>query len=327
MSALFNVQPHTRGLNETYHWFNPTTEAFCPKCQGALTECEMYRFKGDQQFWENMFAHYAEEQYDTETHVLVDASKNVGSMFNQMPPVPDEYRHQVIILSKNPHEFAWSYQKHHENEEVGYCMLSWAEIYSTVVRFMDAASQWCREDIVMPKWVKNVPIIHSNDIAVVTYRDLASNPVETMRKLCAKLEVPFDEDRTADPWAETTDTCMVGGNNSIYAQHARADHFFNCTHDYSMYLGEKYKGKKGQVFLDEQWRRDIRFRQTCSAYYTRQKGGKFVEQINDVAKRIGYPDGCRGFNLDLTPKHKARRKPSVDAGDGEAPDPLPQAPS
>jgi len=217
-------------MNEVYHWFNPDTEAYCPKCQGALTECAMYRFKNDPDFWESMFDYYNSGDFDTETHTLVDASKNIGSMFNQMPVVPKKYRQQIIVLSKNPHEFAWSFMKHHGNEEAGYCMLSWAEIYSTIVKLMDMATQWGREYIEPPQWVKNLPMIHSNDVIPVTYRDLASDPVEGMRRICRRLRLPFNAARAANPWAEPTDTCMVGGNNSVYAQHTKGEHFFNCTH-------------------------------------------------------------------------------------------------
>lgn len=288
LNHLLDAQPGVRGISEAYHWFNPKTDAYCPKCEGPLKGCHMDKYRDDQDFWKHMF----EEVYPKD-EVICDTSKHPGILWRHIPMVPEEYLCQVIILSKNPHEFAWSYLGHSPGDEVGKAMLLWLGCYDLGLKFINAGLDHTRhrED----HW--RVPRLSARDICKVSYRELALDHVGTVRRICEQLRLPFDEEATKNPWAVPTDTCMVGGNNAVYAQRVNSQEFFNCEGKHLGYLDDKYKNKQGVVFLDEQWRSDGRFKKLCREYY--QIRNVLYEPMDAVAKNIGYDRGCEGFVEDL----------------------------
>jgi hypothetical protein len=288
LNHLLDVQPGVRGISEAYHWFNPQSVAYCPKCEGPLKQCEMYKYKDDQQIWKHLF----EEQYPDDD-VIVDTSKHPGLLWRRIPAVPDEYRCQVIVLSKMPHEFSYSYIKHNPDDEVGRAMLLWLGCYDAGLKFLEAGLDHTRKHAAH----YNVPKLSARDICKVSYRELALDHVGTVRRICDQLDLPFDEEATKNPWDVPTDTCMVGGNNAVYAQRTKNEEFFRAEGAHMGYLDDKYRGKQGVVFLDEQWRKDGRYRKICNDYYTIRN--VFYDPFDAVAKGIGYARGCEGFVEDL----------------------------
>jgi hypothetical protein len=220
---------------------------------------------GDDNFWADAFACYPE------TEVLVDASKHPSLMVDYMPPVPAEYPTSHFVLSKLPHEFAWSYTRH-SLTEVGLAFVRWVEVY---------------------KCIRDFACERLDPIVTLNYVELASKPGETIRKLCEHLSVTFDEVACADPWGREITTCMLGGNNAVYAQVDKGSNLF----DDPTYLSGKYLGKRGQVFLDEQWKTDLVFVAKCLDYY---RSPQFMGTINELLNFLGYTKTVDDYISELT---------------------------
>lgn len=272
LNRLMNVQAGVRGLSEAWHWFNPDTDAYCPNCKGPMTTCHMAEYRNKQDFWQRMFDKYPD------TYALVDTSKHPSLIWGKMPPVPAEYRQQIILLTKSPHEFAWSYVKHKPQANVAEAFRTWIEVHQCILRYVFVAIG--KNENVQLK--HHVTPIAKEDVVSVRYKDLTQDTYQAVSNILIKLGMIYDFDTEIDKWCEPSDTCMLGGNNAIYAQGVAETKFFASE---STYLGGKYADKKGVIFYDDQWKTDLRFVEDCIRLYRDAGMSVAIQELSDL---LGY---------------------------------------
>jgi hypothetical protein len=295
LNHLLDAQPGVRGLSEASCWFLPHTKAWCSRCYGPITECVNYpRLGGKPDFYQRLFDLYPD------AHTVVNCAKHPSLLFRIMPLPPPKIPCRCVLLSKMPHEFAWSYRQH-EGGDPAAGILGWIEIYEWILACLKAAD--ARDEDFF--YYLRLPVIAAADVLRLSYRQLALEPAAAVERICRKWSIPFDEEAATNPWARPSDTCMVGGNTAVYAQRVTTPHFF----EDPSYLGGKYVGKRHTIFLDRQWRSDRQFVDACRECYDnpRLRAG-----IDALATDLGYPRGTAAFAEDL-----AQEDRGADPRDGQ----------
>jgi hypothetical protein len=233
LNSLLDAQPATRGLGEAVHLIDKPTNAWCSHCRKHIDQCQLQSNIDRDAFYQSAFRYYADAE------VLVNSSKHWGLCFGHMPLPPREYRLRLIILSKSLQEFSYSYAAHNACDwREGFT--KWTEFYERLFFHLDQpqASETHREIHLR---------LRPKDIYLVTYRKLATDPLATVHSICRDLDLPFDPTFRSRLWQ--SDTCMIGGNNAIYAQQTNNGAFFSA----SEYLGGKYNGRQRDIFYDDAW--------------------------------------------------------------------------
>lgn len=270
LNHLLDQQPGIRGLSEAHNWFRDS-QAYCPKCKGRAMDCPNYqKFAGKGDFWNLQFAEYPD------SHTLVASTKYPEASWGIVPKPDATVTCGVIILSKTPHSFAWSALRHNPENNPLRAMRSWYHTHKNILWSLDDAATGQRTTPWSATYTP--PPISPRDVAVVTYQALATQPHETVEAICTHFGLKYT--RPASLFTPS-DTCMLGGNNALYAQAVADDAFF--AQD-SQYLDGKYRGKKGLVFLDEQWRGNRTFTAECQAAYNDPQ----LRKLLAVCEKIGY---------------------------------------
>lgn len=252
LNAILSTQPKLAGLGEVAHLRNlGQTNAWCSRCRKPAQECRLAQATDPRRFFGSLFDEYPY------ANALIDFSKHWSLILNGYAPEP-QYRVQVILLSKAPHEFAYSFLGHNPQQRVVDGFRDWFRIYEFLLERLDQLCTYSHHCV--RRWP--APAINPDDVLRATYCQAVMEPAQTVMRICQFLDTPFDPQALAD-WTHPRN-CIIGGNTAVYAQMAGNRGFFGQD---SSYLKGKYAGKYGRIFVDDQWRQDERFKRECRAQY------------------------------------------------------------
>lgn len=257
LNSLLDTQPQTRGIGEAVHLLKRPTNAWCSRCQGPVEGCLLEQAVRPSEFYESVFEAYPD------ANTIVNSSKNWKLCFQAMP-IPDEsFRLRMVLLSKTPEEFAHSFTVH-EPCAFESAFDIWYAVYERLIGNLERVLNQQPNDEVQAALAGR---ICREDIHFVGYRDLAAATDQTMQSLCDGLELSLDENYRQHLWRG--DTCVIGGNNAIYAQRTENNSFFDGQPEY---LNGKYDGRRGSIFYDDQWRRSAELRRTADQWRKSESG-------------------------------------------------------
>jgi hypothetical protein len=106
LKLLLDALPGVSGLGEAVHLSHPDGPAHCNLCRRGVRDCAIARRVDANRFYASLFDVYAG------CTVLVDSSKSLASCVGAHPVEP-QFACKAVLLSKSPHEFAWSWIGHH----------------------------------------------------------------------------------------------------------------------------------------------------------------------------------------------------------------------
>lgn len=260
LNLLLNTQPRVAGIGEGWQvWRSGRTDAPCTRCLRPVNDCDFYRD------WQGgPFYHYCLDRY--RAHVVVDASKSAEWLLAK--PFEPAYEHRVIVLSKAPHEAAWSLIQHARHD-------TWdPEWEGNLSRFRGplAGAVDLAYGSYFAEYREHLQCLHTaaqicnTAIRAVTYRDLATRPEGVIAELCDWIGVQFSVDALrADLWR--TQTHIVGGNPAILSEVTQDALPVPC--DRSIYLGGKYPARRGRIEYDDTWTEQAGFLAECRSAYRR----------------------------------------------------------
>ncbi len=259
LNLLLDTQPRVRGIGEGWQVYrNGKTDAPCSECRRPVNDCDFYRdYQGGPFYWYSALRYRAE--------VIVDASKSAEWLLDK--PFEDRFEHRVIVLSKAPHEAAWSLIQHARYDE-------WDPDYAgNLARFREPYEK--SVDACFGKFfaeyrehlqrLHESPLIRNTNIRSLTYRELATRPKAVVCDLCNWLDVPFSPAGFDSVLWKTT-THVIGGNPAILSHLADQD---VTPTGIARYLGGKHAGQPRAIRYDATWRSDPAFVAECRAAYDR----------------------------------------------------------
>lgn len=254
LTLLLDSQPGVRGLGEAIHLAEYSQFAECLHCQVPAIDCELAGIISKDTFYGPIF-----DYYGGQTAVLVDASKSLWNSLLRHGSEPG-LRHQCVLLSKAPHEFAASWLGHHPETSVDDAFRLYLDFYEAELDFL---------------W--KTCGVAADCVVTVTYREFAQRPDAVLQALCRFVRI------AAKPLADCrwwqTDSHIIGGNWLVNAQVTG----FNETLQQAPPRDQlRYQGREHSIFYDESWKTDQKFLQMCSAAYDR-----FSLRLNPVLRELG----------------------------------------
>ena len=254
LNLLLDAHPRIRGLGEAVHFVAQRRKPHCVRCQRPVQECPVSRAVDRDAFYRSLFEYYRD------CDVLVDSSKLAGACLgaHRFEPKLD---HKVLLLSKAPHEFAFSWIGHHPRDTLTTAFRRYLDFYESEIETL-SRQPWFRPWSSLP----------------VTYRNVATTPDRTVEQICEFLGV---ERRPVEQWWKT-DTHVVGGNWMVAAQANNRRKLFD---NLDWYLRGKYQHRYHTVFYDSQWQRDSEFLQGCLRLYKQHE-----KVLTALLPRLRQPD-------------------------------------
>lgn len=255
LNLLLDGQPGSRGLGEAIHLILESGNPWCARCQTEIKRCPLKQAVCEKEFYRSIFDFYGD------CRVLIDSSK-WWKYCAVDHGIESGLRYQAVFLSKLPHEFAHSFVSHSREGDVRKAFLDWIQCYR---------STW--------RAARTFPRLDPDRILSLPYHHLVTQPDRAVKELCDALEVRFSPEKQSRWWE--TDSHIVGGNNSIYAQTAGPG-WFAANEDY---LRGKYSGKYRQIFLDDHWKSNqALIRQSADLYR------ELAAELDPLLRRLGHPD-------------------------------------
>lgn len=268
LNALLNTQPGVLGLGEACHWRDASSDAWCSRCSKPISECETTpRLEPRRLLSSALDAH-------PDKHTVVDASKHWSRLVRDDCDPEWDLPRKVLLLHKTPHAWTYSAVKHN-NWAYGRCFTEWMRLLKYHVKCLERSASWEQWRDPHPGFLKLRP----EDIFSIMYDELMTDPFGTLERICGQFELQYDRD-AAEAWFRTA-TCIVGGNNAVYAQFTDDSNFWKKSGDY---LDGKYAGRQRQLFLDEKWRDDPQFRLAMPDLYR-----QYARGVTYAAKILGMP--------------------------------------
>jgi LPS sulfotransferase NodH len=252
LNTLLNTQPGVIGLGEACHWRQPEPTGWCSNCRVAGADCQLYPKIDKQRMLGSALDAYPGK------HTVVDGSKHWSRLVTNQETPEWEIERRLILLHKTPHAWTYSAMRH---TKWGYekCFEEWLQQakynFNCIAKSREAV-QWT------PKAHRGFLRLAPDAVMPIGYEDMMRDPFRTLRTICDFSNIEFDYD-AAQHWGRT-DTCIIGGNNAVYAQFEAKSSFWQKAPEY---LDGKYEGRHGQLFLDEQWRTDAELREKVPELY------------------------------------------------------------
>jgi hypothetical protein len=256
MNLLLDSQQGVRGLGEAVNTLPGQPRAPCSRCGEDALGCPLYKAADRSHFYGSLFDFYSD------SWLLVDSSKEFSWCFGAHRFEP-EFAYKPIVLSKSPHEFAYSWLGHHPGGSLRDAYTWYADFYS-----------------IQLEWLSRQPWFVPGRYKAVTYKELAARPRRTLEDVCDFLNVSFAWD--ANWWQ--SDSHIVGGNRIVSAQTGEAPTGVACD---SAYLNGKYQGRFHTIFYDAQWRTDAAWLRAARTLYH-----DFAPRLENLLTALGQPD-CR----------------------------------
>jgi len=263
LNILLDTQPTIRAIGEGAQVYRPGMAGGpCARCRDTCDQCTLYsRYNG------GPFYQFNFNRYGSGCNVLVDSSKSSRTFLDK--PFEESFRYFVVLLSKTPHEAAYSLLQHGKwdywhpdtiNTDVSKCFESYRNVYLS--------------------HFGNLAQLGMTEFLRVRFRDIAADRIAAVKRICDFVEEPFSEERLRADWW-TTDTHVLGGNPAILAQVSGDDSLaYPCEPD--EYLNGKYIHRTSTIFLDDAWRQDRAFVQECRREYKRRRRefDKLLHKLN-----------------------------------------------
>lgn len=254
LNLLLDSYRGVRGLGEAVNLLNLQTKAHCGRCRLPAPRCPLYAAVRRDGLYQSLFDFYGD------CDVLVDSSKAVATCL-RMHAFERQFDHRILLLSKSPHEFAYSYRGHHPETTPAAAFRIYIDFYRGQLVQLE------RETWLKP-W----------DCLSVCYRELATR---TERKL-AQISDFLGLSHYVRNARFASDSHIIGGNWMVAAQtEANGDRFSQV----SGYLRGKYAGKYRTVFCDQQWQTDPVFAAQCVPAYEAA-----ATELGPLLERLGQPD-------------------------------------
>ena len=278
LNYQFDALPGVLGLSEAINWFRDPPVAMCLGCKTAMQRCrnfERYRLAPD--FYERWFAD------NPEITTLVNTSKVAVLCWYKMPKPPEGVTSRVLLLTKQPHEFAWSMIQHERaglisSGTVSEALDRWAEICMSTYEIVRLTAEGKPT-----KKAWSAPPLTLDSIKSLTYRDIVTDPAAALQPICQAWGITFDAEGVRNPWGRKSTTCAVGGN---FAAASQVLGNFKETVGRKDYLDGKYEGQEGKLFLDRAWTRNVEFLRLCLELYASNGRSSLAAT---VAENFGHP--------------------------------------
>lgn len=255
LNVLLDGQPGVRGLGEAIHLVAPHGNPFCTECGKTVHECALRPAVEPDRFYGSIFDFYAD------CRVLIDSTK-AWDLSTKGHPVEAGIDYRLLLLSKTPHEFAFSKAGHQSDANISESFTDWIGVYKPVLRLA------MQHDLLGP-----------DRVCPVSYGALAETSLDTVDRLCQFLGTEFSQDQFSRWWE--SDSHIIGGNNAVHNQVAGSEWFEDTAPEY---LGGKYEGKRHIIFRDRAWTKDAKFIAECRGHYLRLK-----EDLEPLLSRLGHP--------------------------------------
>lgn len=250
LNALLDTQDGIVALGEVHRVCWPRSQDFyCLRCHtDDPLCCAFYRdFVNDGMDATDVYSYAARR---SGCNVLVDTSKswfNVARMFDR------RYDIHAVVLSKSPHESAFSHRTHHGDMSMRECFRQYLLHYIGALRAFE---------------------MRGNPVICVQYASLAKDFRRQVRYLCGLCGITCDE-RALESRLFSARSHSIRGNPAVIAQMMGNREFFS-KHD-------KYHGRLGEIFLDEAWKGDASFLRECLALYEEGSG-----ELDQLLARLGH---------------------------------------
>lgn len=253
LNLLLDSQPRIRGLGEAINLVDPIGRRYCSSCVIPVQECPLFGAVDDGRFYGSIFDYY------DDADVLIDTSKD-WKLSVTAHPLEDDVDYRLIVLSKSPHEYAYSLCGHNSTMNVQDGFTLWLNAYPSILRH---GSQFDR--------------LGPDRVMTQTYQDLAADTAGSIDRLCDFLMTDSNWDNSTQWW--NSDSHIVGGNNAVFAQITSKEWFAESDE----YLNGKYQDRRHQVFVDEAWKSDSEFVEACRRLYS-----EMSTELDPVLKNLGH---------------------------------------
>lgn len=251
LCVLLDSHPRIRGLGEMIHLYKAPNNAYCSACRRPAKECTLHQFVEPDRFYGSVFDYY------DDCEVLVDSSKRVQTTFLAYAREP-ELEHHMIVLSKSPREFAYSWIHHHPSKSV-------ASMYTTYFEF----------------YRKQLIAIEKSGCprTIATYREIGEHPDDALNRIFLGLNLPPWQVSAASWWE--TDSHIIGGNNMVAGQIGNWEGKLKWATEHQRM---RYKSHHHKIFYDDAWMRDSSFVRECEGLES-----DLSEDQLDILKQINQP--------------------------------------
>lgn len=169
--------------------------------------------------------------------IIVDASKAPHRLASAFVSAVQ------ILIAKAPHEWAHSVLSHHPGRTMESAWEDWERLHAGFLKYIDDSSG---------------PLI-------LTYRELATAPAETLKAVCSWLNVQCDPAPVEDGRMWNRKSHALGGNPAVIDQLSQTE---KQTGGRAEWLGGKYAGDRWRAIrYDDAWQVDDSFRGQCARLY------------------------------------------------------------
>jgi len=274
LNALLGTQPGVAALGEAAHLRRlDRTDAWCARCRCPVQQCRLADAVSPQRFYASLF------QLHPQCSLIVDSSKNWPVILDGYRP-ERQFRYQAVLLSKSPHRFAHSLLTHQPGPSVADAFELWMRFHQRTLAHLALLAE---PSYAAGDWAAG-PAIAAADLRAVSYAALAAHPTGVVARICEFVGLRFERQRLSG-WCRPPQHCVIGGNVAIYAQLTGNRRFFE---PQSSYLGGKYAGRFGQIFLDNAWSARPAFIRQCLAEYERRR-----RELEPLLPAVGQPSWSR----------------------------------
>jgi hypothetical protein len=260
LTLLLDAQRGIRGLGEAVNLITGNDMAHCVVCAKPVRECPLHAIVDRSRFYGSLFDYYGD------CEVLIDSSKSVQGCLG-IHPFERDLDYRVLLLSKAPHEFAWSYLHHQEGQTSESAFRLYLDFYREQIGLLFRQG-----------WFRPWRCLR------LSYRQLATNTESLLRQLVQFLHGDTEPVETA--WR--TDTHIIGGNWMVAAQLQGQQRLFT---ENSRYLQGKYGGEYHTIFYDNQWQSDKEYLEICLQLYQSHK-----QELQDTLRNVGQADVTQQIN-------------------------------
>ena len=250
LNLLLDALEGFRGLGEIQRVFHCDPVRPCVLCSPRL--CTAYEAARHDRFYGDCAGLYAG------VRALVDSSKEPAFYGPRREAEPD-LLYRKLLLYKTPHAYLYSWTGHMPPAACpDQAWRLWADFYSNHTRHCDL---------------------------LVWYRGLVRDPHGELRRITGG-EPRFRRQAWWD-----TDTHIIGGNTAVMSQGnphvAKDEKMFEAARQASSGRENKYRDRRHQIFVDEQWRDDEPFKTMMDRYY-RQRGEEIQRPAADLGLSVEW---------------------------------------
>lgn len=244
MNMLLDSVLGFRGLGEIDRWHSQDPARPCIQC--TPQDCGFYESVRKDYLYQDIARCYPEAK------ALVDSSKK-SEFYQARRDEEPELDYRQILLWKTPHAYLHSWTGHVDPK------------YQPVTAWK--------------MWGRYYAEVAAQASPQLRYEELTVDPVAALTKVLG--ELPLFRRPT---WWQT-DTHVIGGNTSIRAvlnEHTSSKSNLFTAERLPQDRPNKYRGRAGEIFLDDAWRKDRAFQELADGLYA-----KFGHEVAPALELLG----------------------------------------